>query len=207
MRTCLILAGMLAVSAVAFSQTSFDQHFALAKQGKLGEREAIFAKQCGIQRSDAVISYGRSLDENWHFKRVNSVGKGRDDAEMDFLGNAELWSVSGKPRLINVWFLIMDTGNSSNELFCLDESGHVVSQESLNVFEPVDGSPSGWRRLSVTSFPGTRQARVTKNLFLDKAGKQIPKPKLSREDLEQSNGSSSPDLAQDLIAKLSRKGK
>ncbi len=202
-----MLTGMLAISTVAFSQTSFDQHFALAKQGKLGAREAAFAMQCGVERKTSAITYGRSLDENWTFKRVSTVGKGRADAEMDFIGNAEIWSVSDKPRLLNVWFLIMDTGNSWNELFCLDENGRVVTQESLNVYEPVDDSPGGWRRLKVTSFLGNAKPRVVKDLFLDKAGKPIPTPKLSKYELEESNGRSSADLAQDLIAKLSRKGK
>ena len=201
----ILVIGWLATPSVLTAQTSFDEHFALAKQGRLGEREAAFTKQCGVDRASSTVVYGRSLDQNWTFKRVSSVGAGRDDAEMDFLGNVEIWSVGGKARFLNVWFLIMDTGNSSNEMFCLDEDGHVRTQESLNVYEPVDGSGGGWRRLRVVSFPGTAKAHVLRHVFLNDAGAQITPPKLSKDDLEESNGHSSPDLAQDLVAKISKR--
>ena len=201
----ILVIGLLATSVSMTAQISFDEHFALAKQGKLGAREAAFTKNCGVDRASSTVTYGRSLDENWTFKRVSSVGNGRDDAEMDFLGNVEIWSVEGKARFLNVWFLIMDTGNSSNEMFCLDENGHVLTQESLNVYEPVDGSNGGWRRLRVVSFPETAKTRVLKSVFLNDAGAQITAPKLSKDDLEESNGHSSPDLAQDLVAKVSRR--
>lgn len=193
------------ISAVA--QTSFDEHFTLAKQGKLGSREIAFAKQCGVDRASSTITYGRSVDEAWTFKRVSSVGNGRNDAEMDYLGNAELWSVNGKPRLINVWFLIMDTGNSSNEMFCLDATGRVITQESLNVYEPVDGSGVNWRHLVVQSIPFTGKPYILRDEYLDLSGSHIAPPKLDKDDLAEANGRSSPDLAKDLIAKISRRTK
>ena len=200
--TKILVIGLLATSVSLTAQISFDEHFALAKQGKLGAREAAFTKNCGVGRASSTVTYGRSLDEKWTFKPVSSVGNGRDDAEMDFLGNVEIWSVEGNARFLNVWFLIMDTGHSSNEMFCLDEVGHVLMQESLNVYEPVDGSNGGWRRLRVVSFPGTAKAQVLTSVFLNNAGAQITAPKLSKDDLEDSSAHSSPDLAQDLIAKV-----
>jgi hypothetical protein len=201
----ILVIGLLSTPVAMTAQTSFDEHFAFAKQGKLGEREAAFTKNCGVDRASSMVTHGRSLDENWTFKHVSSVGNGRDDAEMDFLGNAEIWSVGGKPRFLNVWFLIMDTGNSNNEMFCVDQDGHVLMQESLNVYEPVDGSKGGWRRLRVVSYPGTAKAHVLKNVFLNEAGAQITAPQLSKDDLEESNGHSSPDLAKDLIVKVSQR--
>ncbi len=179
----ILVIGLLAVPVSMAAQTSFDEHFALAKQGKLGAREAAFTKQCGVDRISSTVTYGRSNDERWTFKPVSSIGNGRDDAEMDFLGNVEIWSVRGKARFLNVWFLIMDTGHSHNEMFCLDEDGHILTQESLNVYEPVDGPSGGWRRLRLVSFPGTGKAHVVKSMFLNKAGEQITAPKLSNDDL------------------------
>src|SRR5580700_5422623 len=89
----LVIGFVLSLVPLAVAQTSFDEHFALAKQGKFGPREALFAKECGVDRSSATIVYGRSLDERWTFRRVTSVGKGRSDAEMDYLGDAEVWNV------------------------------------------------------------------------------------------------------------------
>jgi hypothetical protein len=206
-KSLVAIAGLLALSASAAAQTSFDEHFALAKQGKLGQREVLFAKQCGVERASATITYGRSLDENWTFKRVASVGSGRNDAEMDYLGNAEMWSIDGKPKLLNIWFLIMDTGNTTNEMFCLDQSGRVLTQESLNIYEPVDGSNGGWRHLRIKNFAATGKVQISTNTFVDKSGTPIAAPKLDRDDLAEANAGSSPDLAKDIIAKLSRRTK
>jgi hypothetical protein len=191
----------------AAAQTSFDEHFSLAKQGKLGPREMEFAKLCNVERSAVKIVYERSVDENWTFKPVPSVGSGRYDAEMDYLRNAELWILSGRPRLISVWFLIMDTGNTSNEMFCLDESGRVVTQESLNIYEPNDGSAGGWRHLTIRSLPLGEKPRILTDAFLNAAGHRIEKPKLNKDDFAEANAHVSPDLAKDLIAKISLRTK
>jgi hypothetical protein len=203
----LVIGCVLLLAPMANAQTSFDQHFALAKHGKLGQREALFAKECGVDRSSATIVYVRSLDERWTFKRVTSVGRGRSDAEMDYLGNAEVWSVGGKPRLLNIWFLIMDTGNSNNELFCLDQNERVTTQESLNIYEPIDGSSGGWRHLRIKNFSADRKERVVMSAFVDASGSRIATPKLDRDDLAEANSGSSPDLAKDIIARLSRRTK
>jgi hypothetical protein len=189
-------------SASALAQTSFDEHYALAKRSGLGPREAAFAKQCGVERAASRISYGRSFDEGWTFKPMASVGKGRADAEMDFLGNAELWSVAGKPRLLNAWFLVMDVGNSSNVIFCLDENGRVTSQETLNVHEPVDGTGDGWRHLHIKSFPSSGKPQTLTNEYLDKAGNPIAAPKLDKDDIAEANRKASSDLARDIIRRF-----
>jgi len=203
----LVIGCTLSLAPIAIAQTTFDYHFALAKQGKLGAREALFAKQCGVDRASASITYGRSLDEKWTFKRVPSVGKGRQDAEMDYLGNAEMWSVNSKPRLLNIWFLIMDIGTSNNEMFCLDESGRVLTQESLNIYEPLDGSSGSWRHLRSGSFSATGKVSILTNTFVNRTGLPIAAPKLDRDDLADANAVSSPDLAKDIIAKLSQRTK
>src|ERR1700722_15973918 len=103
----ILVIGLLAISVSMTAQISFDEHFALAKQGKLGAREAMFTKNCGVDRAYSTVTYGRSLDEKWTFKPVGSVGKGRDDAEMDFLGNVEIWSVEGKARFLKLGFFLI----------------------------------------------------------------------------------------------------
>ncbi len=203
MRVCLSVAVLFLFSVLAAAQTSFDEHFQLAKQGKLGQREEAFAKQCGVQRSSATITYGESLDEGWDFKRTSSVGRGREDAAMDYFGTAEMWSVAGKPRLLNLWFLVMDVGRSNNEMFCLDDNGRVVAQESLGIVEPVDGDGDSWIHLRRTTFlPDGRKHAVTSS-FLSKTGAQIASPKLSPDDFSEAMAGSDPSLAEDVVKKLS----
>jgi len=106
----------------ADGQISFDEHFQLAKHGRLGKRESAFSAKCGVDAKSATVRYGESVDQTWTFRPRSTIGRGRMDAEMDFFGQAELWRVDGQPRLLNVWMLIMDTGQSRNEMFCLDGS-------------------------------------------------------------------------------------
>ena len=207
MRTRLAVIGLSLFCSLATAQTSFDEHFSFAKQGKMGPREDRFAKLCGVERAASTVTYGRSVDEDWTFKRVSSVGHGRNDAEMDYLGNAEIWSVAGKPRLVTVWFLIMDTGNTSNEMFCLDGTGHVTARETLNAFEPVDGVGGGWRHLRVQTFAAAGKTSNIRNEFLDAHGEAIPAPKLKQEDLDEANVHVSPGLAREIIAKLGKRAK
>jgi hypothetical protein len=206
-RRLIVVAALLVLSGVAVAQNSFDEHFALAKQGKLGLRETRFAKDCDVERASSTIKFARSLDERWTFKRVASVGNGRDDAEMDYLGNAEMWSVEGKPRLLNIWFLIMDTGNSTNEMYCLDQKGRVITQESFSLYEPVDGSSGGWRHLLIKSFTTDGKERTLTSAFVDGSGLQIAASNLDPGDLSAATTGSSPDLAKDVIAKISQRTK
>jgi hypothetical protein len=101
----------------------------------------------------------------------------------------------------------MDTGNTSNEIFCLDESGRVITQESLNIYDPVDRSAGGWRHLVMRRLTNGKQSSILTDVFLDGEGKRIAKPKLDEDDLSESNAHSSPDLASDLIAKISPRKK
>jgi hypothetical protein len=101
----------------------------------------------------------------------------------------------------------MDTANTTNEMFCLDQSGRVITQESLNIYEPVDGSAGGWRHLTIRELPKGDKQRIVTDVFLDITGQRVVKPKLSRDDLDESNASVSPQLAKDLIAKISPRKK
>jgi hypothetical protein len=100
--------------------------------------------------------------------------------------------------------LIMDTGDTNNEMFCLDEFGHVTSQESLNAYEPVDGQGTGWRYIQQIKFLTPSNRVVLHGQFVNEAGTPIPAPKLDKEDMQVAKVSLSPSLAHDVIAQLSR---
>ncbi len=205
MRAALFFIGLLIHPLSIFCQTSFDDYFAIAKQGISSSREAEFTASCGLQRSDATIVYGVSTaDEGWKWQRRKSLGHGRDDAQTDFYGAAVVWKVAGRPRFVNAWMLIMDTGNTNNEMFCLDEFGHVTAQESLNAYQPVDGQGTGWRYIQQIKFLPPCKKIVLHGQFVNEAGAPIPAPKLDKEDMQVARVSLSSSLAHDLIAQLSR---
>ena len=183
MKGCIRLILVLLVSVTALAQTSFDDHFGFARRGTLGPREANFAKSCGVTRGYATILYGESVGEGWDVHRTASVGNGRNDAEIDSFGTAELWLQAGKARLLNVWILVMDEGVENNELFCLDESGHVMLQQSLNSFQPVDGTTRGWTHLTTAGVGRDGRRHVLQTSFVNAKGAAIAQPRLGREEL------------------------
>ena len=203
-RFVLLVTGFLISSVPLFAQTSFDDYFAVAKLGKSPNREQSFTSACGLSRSNASLVYSVSTEnEGWKWRPKSSLGHGRDDAQTDFYGTAVVWKIDGKPRFVNVWILIMDTGNTNNEMFCLDEQGRVTAQESLNSFEPVDGSVGGWRYIQQTNFLASGRKRVVQGNFVDKAGHSIATPTLGKEDMQNARVSLAPALAHDVIAQLS----
>ena len=182
MRAVVIAIMLLALRGSAVAQMSFDEHYKLAKADKLGAREADFAKTCGVDRSTAKISYGYSVDEGFNLKPTPTV-PGTDLAQIDNFGTAEIWSVDGKPRLLNVWNMIMDTGNYQNDFFCLDANGKVTAEEALNTYEPP-GSPSKyWRHVELVTFDAAGKKAVVSSKFVTKLGATMVAPKLNKDDM------------------------
>jgi hypothetical protein len=98
--------------------------------------------------------------------------------------------------------LIMDTGNTNNEMFCLDDAGKVTGQESLNEFEPVDGKGEGWRYIKQTRFDSAGKRISIQGTFVNDAGESVPQPQLDKDDLKAATRSLSPDLARDVITQV-----
>jgi len=181
-RTTLVAVALLGLAGSASAQMSFDEHYKLATDGKLGAREAAFAKLCGVDRSSAKISYGYSVDEGFNLKPIATV-PGTDLAQIDNFGTAELWSVDGKPRLLNVWNMIMDTGNYQNDFFCLDANGKVTAEETLNTNEPP-GSPSKyWRHLELVTFAVDGKKTIVKSVFVSSTGATVMPLKLGKDEM------------------------
>ena len=192
MRAALILMSVMVVSACAAAQMSFDEHYSLAKQGKLGARETAFAKLCGVDRSTAKVTYGYSVDEGFNLKQIATV-PGTDLAQIDNFGTAELWSVDGKPRLLNVWNMIMDTGNYQNDFFCLDANGKVTAEETLNTYEPPGAPTKEWRHLERVTFAADGKKTVIKSIFVSKTGATVMPLKLDKDDKFMAMDMMSPD--------------
>jgi len=176
-----ILAVVIVMSASASAQTSFDEHYTLAKSGKFGARESAFAKLCGVDRATAKVTYGYSVDEGFNLKPSATL-PGTDLAQIDNFGTAEVWSVDGKPRLLNVWNMIMDTGNYQNDFFCLDATGKVTAEETLNTYEPPDAPAKAWRHLERVTFAADGKKTVVKSIFVTKTGTTAMPPKLDKDD-------------------------
>jgi len=180
-KAIVIAVALLALAGSASAQTSFDEHYALAKAGKLGTRETAFAKLCGVDHSMATITYGYSVDEGFNLKPIATV-PGTDLAQIDNFGTAEVWSVDGKPRLLNVWNMIMDTGNYQNDFFCLDANGKVTAEETLNTYEPPDAPAKAWRHLERVTFAADGKKTVVKSIFVSKTGATVMPLKLDKDD-------------------------
>ena len=181
MKAIVIAGVLLALAGSASAQISFDEHYAQAKAGKPGARETAFAKLCGVDRSAAKVTYGYSVDEGFNLKPIATV-PGTDLAQIDNFGTAELWSVDGKPRLLNVWNMIMDTGNYQNDFFCLDANGKVTAEETLNTYEPPDSPSKAWRHLERVTFAADGKKTVIKSVFVSKTGATIAPLKLGKDD-------------------------
>jgi hypothetical protein len=193
------------VNVVALGQTSFDEYFAANKNHQPGEREMAFLQTCGVKRSDTQIVYGLSTEtEGFKFHHTPGLLNGRDEAKTDFFGSAEVWKVSGKPRFVNVWILIMDEGSESNEMFCLDERGEVTLQESLNASYAVESGAAEWIYIQRLTFDAAANKRLVRNGYVQKDGSPAVMPKLSREKAHDSKSVSGRSLANDVIAELSR---
>jgi hypothetical protein len=193
------------LNVVALGQTSFDEHFAASKKQELGARESAFLQACGVKRSDVQIVYGLSTEsEEYKFHQTSDLLRGRSEAQTDFFGSAEVWKVKGKPRFLNVWLLIMDIGSETNEMFCLDESGKVTQQETLNSSYDVEGGKADWIYVRRFSFDAAGSKTVVRSGYLHKDGTPSAVPKMSREEIDSSRGSSNASLANDVIAELSR---
>ena len=202
----LVAAALLIFSgAAALGQTSFDEYFAANKRRQVGAREAAFAEACGVKRSEAQIVYGLSTElEGYKLHRTPGLLKGREEAQTDFFGSAEEWKLDGKPRLINVWTLVMDEGAESNELFCLDERGNVTLQESLSALDGEVSGTTGWIYVQRVSWDAARKQRLVRGGYVHKDGSPAVAPKLSREEAAESKDSAGKDLARDVIAALAR---
>jgi hypothetical protein len=199
-----LLIGFLLPSLSLFGQTSFEEYFAVAKQGKVTEREARLASQCGVKREEAKIVYGFTSDENWTWHKKKSLGHGLEDAEMDYYGSAAMWVVNGKPRFIDVWMLITDEGDTYNEMFCLDEDGHVKLQESLTRQDPTEDENKESIYLQRKSFQPTGQSNVQWAHFVDESGHAVAPPKLDMGEMVDAKATLGSSLAQELIRKLFR---
>ena len=192
MKATLIVIALLALAGSASAQISFDEHYTLAKAGKLGARETAFAKLCGVDRAASTVSYGYSVDEGFNLKPIATV-PGTDLAQIDNFGTAELWSVDGKPRLLNVWNMIMDTGNYQNDFFCLDANGKVTAEETLNTYEPPGAPTKEWRHLERVTFAADGKKTVIKSIFVSKTGATVMPLKLDKDDKFMAMDMMSPD--------------
>ena len=202
----MLIAALLGlVNLVALGQTSFNEYFAANKNHQLGAREIAFLQVCGVKRSDSQIVYGLSSEaEGFKFHHTSGLLNGRDEAQTDFFGSAEAWKVSGKPRFVNVWILIMDEGSENNKMFCLDEKGKVTLQESLNASYAVESGAAEWIYIQRLAFDADGDKRLVRNGYVQKDGSPAVMPKLSLEKAKDSKSVSDRSFANDVIAELSR---
>ena len=196
---------LLSLCVPALSQTSFDQYFKANKQHQLGTRQANFVQACGLKQSDAQVFYGLSTEiEGFKFRRTPSLLQGRNEAETDFFGSAELWKIDGKPRFVSAWMLVMDVGSESNEMFCLDGNGSVTLEESLNALDAEVSGGAGWMYVERASYGADGTRKLVRSGYVHADGTRAATPKLKREDAEASKAGFDKSLASDVIAQLSR---
>ena len=184
MMTRMVLAGVFALSAAAGAQVSFQGYVDMTRIGKVGPLEGSFAQLCGVDRSAAKIVYGHSLDEAFTFSVIPTVGDA-SEAQIDNYGSAEVWYVDGKPRLANVWYAIMDTGNYADEQVCLSATGKVTARQTLNTNEPPGDDKDDWRHVELVTFAGDGKQKVVTNQFLDADGAptKAPVPALDKDSM------------------------
>jgi len=77
-------------------------------------------------------------------------------------------------------------------------------QKSLNVFQPVDGTPGGWIYKRLTSFSEKGVRTVLSESFLDKSANNVKTPKLNDEDLSDAKVIYELEFAQDVIREISK---
>lgn len=196
-----IISGAMGASA----QTSFDQYFAANKAHRIGQREAAFLKACGVNRDEAQVLYGLSTEnEGFKFHRTSSLLRGREEAQTDFFGSAEVWKVNSHPRFINAWLLTMDVGSESNEMFCLDENGEITLQESLNGMDGEVSGSSSWIYVQRFAFGTAGKKQKVSSGYVRSDGSSAPVPKLDSDDAQVSKVSLDAELARDVIEQLSR---
>jgi hypothetical protein len=201
----MLFAAFLTLTSVALGQTSFEQYFAANKNHRHGVREVDFLQMCGVKRSDEQIIYGLSTEnEGFKFHRTRGLLQGSAEARTDFFGSAEEWKVNDKPRFINVWILIMDVGFEGNEMFCLDDSGKVTLQESLNASDAEVSGSTGWIYLQRFSFDAVGKRKVIRSGYVHKNGLSAAAPKLNREDTDASKRASDTGLAANVTSELSQ---
>jgi len=195
----------MAVCCCAGAQVSFAEHYALASQGKLGQREAAFAKQCGVDTSTATLTYGISTDGGFNIVKTNKLAN-TDQAVLDQFGSAQMWSVGGKPRMLNVWFMFVKSGYNDNEMICITPSGHMSLQETLTTDQPAGAPASKFIFVGRYRFPTNNKRVFVSSGYLDSAGKPIPTPKLSTAELQEI-GSSSRNILRYTVDALSQGAK
>jgi hypothetical protein len=200
-RALVIFVATMAVCCCAGAQISFAEHYALAKEGKLGSREAAFAKQCGVDTSTATLAYGISTDGGFDIVKTDKLAN-TDQAVLDQFGSAQMWSVGGRPRLLNVWFMFVKSGYNDNEMICMTPSGHMSLQETLTTDQPAGTPTSKFIHVGRYRFPANNKRVFVSSGFLDSAGKPIPKPNLTAAELQEI-GSSSRDVIKYTVNALS----
>lgn len=205
MRALAVFIATMAVCCCAGAQVSFAEHYALASQGKLGQREAAFAKQCGVDTSTATLTYGISTDGGFNIVKTNKLAN-TDQAVLDQFGSAQMWSVGGKPRMLNVWFMFVKSGYNDNEMICITPSGHMSLQETLTTDQPAGAPASKFIFVGRYRFPTNNKRVFVSSGYLDSAGKPIPTPKLSTAELQEI-GSSSRNILRYTVDALSQGAK
>src|SRR3569623_1435582 len=99
MSVCMIFASQL------YAQRTFDEYFKMVKASEMGQREADFLKQCGVDAASTTALYGVKLGalDGEHWSPRDNLGLGTAEAFTDFY-TAEIRISDGKPRMINTWW-------------------------------------------------------------------------------------------------------
>ncbi|MES2220060.1 MAG: hypothetical protein V4587_03740 [Acidobacteriota bacterium] len=164
----------------------FDIYIASVKQHKPTARISQFAKGCGVSLSTLTPVYGMGANsQGVQWELSHNLPSDVYNKESDYLATAEVWQRHRVPRVVDLWFT--DAESEDEELFCLDQSGRVISLTDIQWSLPAEGA-GWWFYKRSLGFGPTGEVVSRKSQFFDLVGNPIPPPKLSREgrkDMEQ----------------------
>jgi hypothetical protein len=204
-----ILVMFLAVGIPCAAQQEFDHYVRLQKDGTVDAVELSFLAQCGVpENAEKVFAVNHPSDDgasHWH-RRTNLL-RGRDEAEMDLFGTAEIRLVDGKPRALNYWSLVMDIGQEWNALVCLDEKGVTRFARAVTMTTPVDGTGKGWTYIQLRRFEYSGKAIATDSYFADRLDHRVARPKLSADEASDLGWNPEGEIAWDVLKSLGLQSK
>jgi hypothetical protein len=169
----------------AAAQQSFSSYVSHQRNQTVDRIERQFLTDCGVSSAgeERVLAINRTSAEGpGKWERRKTLSRGNWEAESDFFDTAEVRLVAGKPRALNLWFLVMDIGQEFNALICLSETGTIRFARAVTEMTPVDGSGPGWTYVQVRHFDNNGNVKDTSSYFADKDDRHVSRPKLDRDD-------------------------
>ena len=157
----------------------FDDYLNSIKKNQPPPDLSEMAKVCKFDLVGKQPDRGVNSGARWIPSK--DLAKAIREADSDFFASAEVWKEDGKPRLVVLWSLELDTGSQIRAMACVGTDGKPSSMHVTNWSIPVDGSTGGWIHEQIETFDPSGKVLSKQGYFVDWKGNRTSAPKLDED--------------------------